>query len=819
MIKIDLAGNWHLSTMGKDIALDARVPGDIYSALYENGKIVDPFFRKQEVKVQWARDCDWLYRREFEVSDDLLRSESVFLNLDSIDTFAHIFINGAPAGDTGNMFRRYRFEVKELLHPGRNTIEVIIDAPGRHGLELAAQQPFSIPGISLNQVPHMNLIRKTQCHSGWDWGICLVPSGIYGDIYLQGVNDSRIEHVYCSQEHCPGQCKLTVTTELFAVRDGVVELDIEINAEQRRIEMELTAGLNIVSEEFIIRNPELWWPAGYGGQHLYKLKVATVDDCREVEIGLRKLELINAADDIGTSMVFRINDVDIFCKGANWIPADAFPQRQTREVFERLLSDAASVNMNMIRVWGGGQYEHDDFYRICDRKGLLVWHDLMFACSLYPSDDAFLDNVKAETAYQIKRLRHHPSIALWCGDNEVIGAVGWYEESRKNRDRYLVNYDRLNRELEKTVAACAGDVAFWPSSPCNGSLDFGDGWHDDGAGDMHYWDVWHGGKSFDAYYSVVPRFCSEFGFQSFPGMNTIRKFAVESDLNVTSPVMEHHQRNDAGNSKIVEMFSRYFRMPEGFDNFVYLSQVQQALAIKTGVEYWRALRPVCMGTIYWQLNDNWPVASWSSIDYFGEWKQLHYHARRFFAPVFVAGLKKQDGGFEIWVVNDLRQPLDACVKLNVMKIMTGEKISCLELKREIKPEAAEKIHVFKPDELPAETEEYFIFMTLNGNSGEQVFSHYNDYFFTEYKRCELPEAEIMIKTGYCDDGLEIELTADKPAFFVTLEMDGICGVFSDNSFTLTPGVPRQIMFYSREKDITEDMEKSLVVRHLRQTYR
>ncbi len=355
-------------------------------------------------------------------------------------------------------------------------------------------------------------------------------------------------------------------------------------------------------------------------------------------------------------MTFIVNGKAIMAKGANWIPLDAMPALHTSDRYRTLLQDAVDANMNMIRVWGGGMYEQDEFYDLCDELGLLVWQDLMFACALYPSAPDFLADVELEVRDQVKRLRDHTSLALWCGDNEVIGAIGWYPESRTNREKYVVNYDRLNRVLQQTVEAEDPTRRFWASSPCNGELDFGDAWHDDNKGDMHFWDVWHSGKSLDAYHSIKPRFCSEFGYQSWPSLPEVKTFAEPSDWNVTSPTFEQHQKNGRGNSIITEMFTRYFRFPSNFEQMLYLSQVQQALAIKTASEFWRSNKPVCRGILYWQLNDCWPVSSWSSIEYSGRWKQLHYHAKRFFAPQMATFIGDEQG-LRLHLVNDEHAPV------------------------------------------------------------------------------------------------------------------------------------------------------------------
>jgi beta-mannosidase len=817
MKKISLSGKWNLECVNRQLKIQADVPGDNYSALMAADIIADPYVKMNEKDVQWVRDCDWSYQRDFQVNQELLDGKSVFLNADCLDTFAEIFINGKKAGTTENMFRRYRFEVKKLLKAGKNTVQIRFNSPVRIAAEEAEKQPFPVQWTGNNQVPHMNLIRKTQCHAGWDWGICMIPSGIYGELYLQRVESCRIEHVYTEQSHSKNQCKVTVITELAAAASGKMALTVEFGEMKQEIPVALKSGLNIVRTVFNISNPSLWWPAGHGEQPLYKLAVTTADECVEKEIGLRKVELINKKDKIGVSMTFRINGVDIFCKGANWIPADGFPQRQTPEVFERLLQDAVAANMNMLRVWGGGEYENDEFYNICDRLGIMLWHDMMFACALYPSTERFIANVRQEAEYQVKRLRSHASIVLWCGDNEVAGAVGWYG-GKDTREKYLLNYAKLNWELGKAVNAADPERIFWPSSPCNGPESYGDGWHDDTQGDMHYWEVWHSGKPIEAYYNVIPRFCSEFGYQSFPEMKTIRQFADESDFNVTSPVMEHHQRNAAGNSKIINMFANYFRIPDGFENFIYLSQVQQALAIKAAVEYWRHLRPVCMGTIYWQLNDNWPVASWSSIDYFGRWKQLHYQAKRFFAPIIISSFQNKSGEVEVWVTNDLPADAECAATLSVMDFAGGV-MKKVELKQKVKAGSAVKIAVYPVGKLIAIPETGFMHMRLDAKSAGQKYSHRNEHFFTQYKRCELAQTQVNTKTRKLPDGrLEITLATNKPVFFLRLEMKEQDGVFSNNSFTLIPGEPESIIFTPARGTKKAASPQMLLIKHLRQSY-
>lgn len=813
MSNMNLASEWTLSSSKPGFApVPARVPGDNYSALLDAGVIPDPYIAMNEDLVQWVRDFDWTWSRDFELDEAFLKQNVIFLNIDSVDTFGAIRINGRTVGHSENMFTRFRANVKEFLKAGTNRIEITIDSALRHAEEEYSKLPVDVPCTGVNSVKHLNLIRKVQCHGGWDWGITLLVSGLYGKIYLQGVQNARIEHVYSEQEHSAGLCKLTVHAELIADHEGTETVGFTFNGETKSVSAELKPGVNTVSVSFEVRNPKLWNPVGYGEQNLYELTVATADEKLEKKIGLRTLALINEDDEVGRSMKFRVNGVDIFCKGADWIPMDAMPQRFTRERYHKILSDTVEANMNMLRVWGGGQYENEDFYELCDELGILIWHDCMFACSHYPSFPHFLGLVREEIEYQVKRLRDHASIALWCGDNEVARAINWYPEER--RKFLTINYDRLNRAIGETVEKCDPTRTFWPSSPCNGPMDYDESTL---KGDMHYWLVWHSGKPFSAYYDVIPRFCSEFGYQSFPSMNSIDIYCAGRQRNVTSPLMEHHQRNSGGNSRIMEMFTRYFRFPTGFEDFIYLSQVQQALAIKTGVEFWRHLKPVCMGTLYWQLNDNWPVASWASIDYYGNWKQLHYAAKRFYSPVVVTCFQNKENNLEIWATSDVQKELKGTLKLSVLDF-DGKAEKVLNFPVELKSLESVKVQEIDVSELAPATDKVFAFLELEVSGGGETYHHYNDHFFTEYKHCDLREAGIEHSIEQRDGVWHLKLSSKFPAFFVFAELRGVPAVFSDNSFTLLPGQPRELTFRTDSPVTREELERILSIRDLRGCY-
>lgn len=446
----------------------------------------------------------------------------------------------------------------------------------------------------------------------------------------------------------------------------------------------------------------------------------------------------------------------------------------------------------------------------------MVWQDFMFSCSTYPATKDFLKSVEEEARHQVKRLRDHACIALWCGNNEDLGALNWYEVSRQNRDRYIVDYDRLTEGvLGRVVDECDPTRRFWPSSPCGGRGDYSDNWHDDSRGDMHYWQVWHSGKSFDAYYDVVPRFCSEFGYQSFPSLETIRSYAPEDQFNVTAPIMEHHQRNPGGNSKITEMFTRYFRMPDGFANFVYLSQVQQGLAIKTAVEHWRHLRPICMGTLYWQLNDLWPVCSWSSLEYGGKWKLLHYMAKRFYAPTIVSAFQTREDTLEVWVTNDRPDTVDTNVSLRLFDFAGNELKRC-DFAEKVAAGSAALQGKFSVAELVDARADVFALFDLQVDD-----EHFrNEHVFTTWKSCELPRAHIEVQVKALEAGkFSLTVSTDAPVFYLTLNAEGIGGEFDDNCFALLPNEEKILVFKAKTNDLTPDiLEKAIQVQHLRSTY-
>jgi beta-mannosidase len=803
---LDLAGTWQLHNKARNITVDYPVPGDVHSALIAAGQIPHPYKGTDEFAVRWVADEEWVATKRFNV--EKIESGEYLIDIDYLDTVADVSVNGVHVLHAENCFRRYQPDVTKALQVGENVVEVVLRSNTKAANEKQAAQPFYIPySVNNNPIPNGNMLRKPQCHFGWDWNLAIVPFGICGSVSLKPLPEFAFHEISISQDHLDdGSVQLVIGVQLLCKKSGAtVKGHFAFDGRVQEFDVTCEQDLEPVHGLFHIENPKLWWPAGQGDQHLYDLEVRCSDQVQMRKIGLRKLELITDPDESGSRFAIKVNDREVFCKGANWIPADALPSNATPEVTRKLLQAAKDANMNMIRVWGGGYYEKDFFYDICDELGLLVWQDFMFSCSLYPSTPEFLGDVRQEAEHQVKRLQHHACLALWCGDNELLGALTWFEESRKNRDRYLVNYDRLNRTLEETVKQTDASAIWWPSSPSPGILDFGDTWHDDTKGDMHFWSVWHEGRDFEHYYDVKPRFCSEFGFQSFPSLRLIKEFSEsEEDLNISSAVMEHHQRNKGGNARIAETMFRNFRFPMDFGNFVYLSQVQHGLAMKMAVEYWRSLKPHCMGTLYWQLNDTWPVASWSGLDHGGSWKLLHYMAREFYAAVLVTARKHEDH-FIVSAVSDL--PSEFALSLEVSAIsMDGVKQSLHKTKVTLGSDGTEITR------LPIVTVGYgrILLLEWTDEKGNNKRSHATP---VPYKHLQLPSPELTHLITSNDDALATTVMTKALALFVSLECD-VAGHFSSNAFDLLQGESTTVTFTPDNPLDLKRASETLLIRNL-----
>jgi beta-mannosidase len=606
----------------------AVVPGCVHRDLWRLHLIPDPFWGANEADVQWIEERDWEYRTRFTVPAELRAQEVLELVADGLDTVATVRLNGREIARTDNMFTGYRWEVKPHLRPGRNELLIRFQSAMEYiRTHRAEHQPREIN----DPIGGCTRLRKQQCQFGWDWGPRLVTAGLWRDLHLEGWTGNRLESVRVAQEHRPdGVVLLRLAPELARPDPAAV------------CRWRLTLGDTVVAEgsgtEIVVKHPQLWWPNGQGSQPLHRLEVEVTHaegasfGHWSRRIGLRTIALDRHADPWGESFQFVVNGRPVFAKGANWIPAHSLVAGLTRADYARDLRSAAAAHMNMIRVWGGGIYESEDFYDLCDELGLLVWQDFMFACTLYPADAAFLESSRAEAAYQVRRLRHRACLALWCGNNEVFGCnADLLAGDAKRRAEYEALFHRV---LPEVATAADGVTPYWPSSPWRGDLDAGFP-AGERRGDTHYWDVWHARKPVKDYENYAFRFASEFGMQSFASTATQAGFCPPGDANVFGPTMTNHQKNRFGNQIILDYVSRQYRFPKDQDALIFLSQLNQAECMRVGVEHYRRHMPRCMGALYWQLNDCWPVASWSSLEFTGRWKALHHAARRFFAPALV----------------------------------------------------------------------------------------------------------------------------------------------------------------------------------------
>lgn len=640
MLMKNMTTDWKMHQVGENSWFPASVPGTVYTDLLENGQMEDPFWKDNENKALALMEKDYEYETVFQC-DELRKSKKVWLRFEGLDTIADVYVNEKHVGNAENMHRIWEYDVTDVLTDGDNTLRVYFHSPLQYIKEAYAKQPTRGSEDAMDGFVH---IRKAHCMFGWDWGAHLPDAGMFRPVYLMGVEEGRIDSVRIHQIHEEGKVSLEFSVlrnpaedlkkEIPCGGDDGFTYNVQVTAPDGTVVTAVDSPKNVE-----IANPQLWWPNGIGKQPLYEVSVTLYKDGKEVDvwtrkIGLRTMTMHLEPDEWGISFAHQVNGKDIFAMGADYIPEDHLLGRVNPGTTRKLLEQCKAANFNAVRVWGGGYYSEDWFYDICDELGLMVWQDFMFACAVYDLTPEFEANIRAEFVDNIKRLRHHASLGLWCGNNEMeqfVSEGNWVSKPSEVRD-YLFMYERVIPEVLKQYDP---DTFYWPASPSSGGS-FDDP-RDPNRGDVHYWDVWHGNKPFSDYRNYFFRYASEFGFQSFPSMKTIETISDDpADWNIFSYIMEKHQRNAGANGKILNYLQQTYRYPTQFPVLLYASQMLQAEAIKYGVEHFRRNRGRCMGAIYWQLNDCWPVASWASIDYWGRWKALHYYAKRFFAPVMVS---------------------------------------------------------------------------------------------------------------------------------------------------------------------------------------
>ncbi len=782
-----LTGTWRFRQVGTDDWLPATVPGGVHTDLLALGRIPDPFVGDNEKKVQWVAEADWEYRTQFSAAPELLQQSHIWLVCDGLDTLATVSLNGGELGQTNNMFRQYRWDVKDLLQAANNELVITFASPVQYITEKQAERP--LPGVS-QAIPGSPYLRKAPCQFGWDWGPQLPPIGIWQDIRLEGASSARLTDVHLRQSHSEGQVTVSAALAFEQWTDEAVTARLRVVAPDGEEMMEETAvSAATTTLNLSIANPHLWWPNGYGEHPLYQVIVSLHQgdmelDRRRYQLGLRTIELRQEADEWGRSFEFIVNGVPIFAKGSNWIPADSFPTRLTDDSLEMLIRGAAETHQNMLRVWGGGFFEEDRFYDLCDRYGILVWQDYIFSCSVYPMDDPdFLENVRIEVEENVRRLRHRASLALWCGNNEMEQGWADWGWTRPDLADMKAAYDRFfHHTLAEWSTTIDPDTPYWPSSPSS-DTPFADP-NGQAQGDAHYWDVWHGRKPFTAYRDQFPRFMSEFGFQALPPLATIRTFAEEADWNMTSYIMERHQKNDSGNSLMVGQMLDTFRLPKDFPSLVYLSMVLQAEGIRYGVEHWRRARDRVAGTLYWQLNDCWPVASWSSLDYYGRWKALHYAARRFYAPVLLS-IEDDPPQQGVYITNDQREAWAGSVRWS-LESLDGTVLTAGEEPVQAAPLATTHIKTFDlNDQVSDENRRELIFIAELWRDSSRVALQ--TAFFAPTKHLLLADPAVQVTYRGEENLLHIELTAQSLARLVELSFDGADVIFSDNYFDLPAG--------------------------------
>ncbi len=654
MEMMKLHSGWELRDAGEQEFIPASVPGSVYQAYLDNGRMEDPYYRDNELKALELMKRDFEYRTVFDVPDEMLKREEIILHFDGIDTVGDIWLNGSHLGFVDNMHRIWEYRVKELLRPAGNELRVELRSPVNYIRELYEKDPLI--SVSTDAMRGASYLRKAHCMYGWDWGPRLPDAGIWRDVTLLGADEARLDNVYVTQDHEEGRVKLNIRAqaEIFGYpglspvggqeSGGVYTLDTVItDPEGNRLEIGNRT-------EAVIDNPRLWWPNGYGDQPLYTVRVElhkdeTLLDVWEKRIGLRTMRVVQEKDQWGTSFCHEVNGVRIFAMGADYIPEDNILPRVTRERTYDLLLQAKNAHFNCVRVWGGGNYPYDAFWDACDELGLIVWQDFMFACAVYDLTEDFERSIRAEFVDNIKRIRHHASLGLWCGNNEmemfVAGDQGEWCLKPSQRSDYIKMYEYI---IPQVLKEHDPQTFYWPASPSSGGCF--DEPNAENRGDVHYWDVWHGNKPITEYRKFFFRYVSEFGFQSFPALKTVETFTRPEDRNIFSYVMEKHQRNSSANGKIMNYMGATFLYPTSFDVTLYASQLLQAEAMRYGVEHFRRNRGRCMGAIIWQLNDCWPVASWAMVDYEGRWKAAQYYAKRFFAPLLLSceeeGILSQD---------------------------------------------------------------------------------------------------------------------------------------------------------------------------------
>ena len=809
---------WQFREAGKTEWYQATVPGCVHTDLLANKLIEDPFYRDNEKKQQWIDKKDWEYQTRFDVNATTIAHENVELVFEGLDTYARVYVNEQLVLNADNMFRTWRVNAKPALKPGANTLRILFRSPINEILPVMAKLDYKLPAPNDQGEKTSPFTRKAAYHYGWDWGPRFVTSGIWQPVSIQAWDHARVDNLQILvKKLSPEAAEVTANVGIEATAAGAATILLE-NLRDKTIagrqQIKLTPGSNHVSFDFTIAKPALWWPNGLGAQPLYSFRARAlvngrVTDEKLTRTGLRTLELRQQRDEGGQSFTFVINGIPVFAKGGNWIPADSFPTRITEDKYRFLIKSVRDSNMNMLRVWGGGIYEDDRFYELCDEMGIMVWQDFMFACSMYPATQEFLDNVRAEAIDNVTRLRNHPSIVLWAGNNEI--ETGWMNWGwRQTLPASLWDdYKKIFLSVLQDVCAKVDPSRpYWPSSPHGGLDDDPDSTR---SGDLHFWRVWHAAEPFTDYEKQTPRFMSEYGFQSFPNIETVKAYTLPADRDIESPIMLAHQRHPRGNQLVREYMLREYAQPKDFESFLYVSQVLQAEGIRIGAEHLRRIMPHNMGSLYWQINDCWPVASWSSIDYFGRWKALQYYARRFYNALLISP-SVQQGYLKLFVVSDRTKPVPAKIRVTLMDF-DGKVLKNFVQDATLAPLTSRSYFDVRVEDLlkGVHTNDSVVYCELIVD-GKVASDH--DYFFAPFKELSFSKPTITSEVRPIRGGFQVKVTADKFAKAVYLSLAEYEGFFSDNFFNLAPGREMTVEFHSRVPLSLAEFQQRLQIRSM-----
>lgn len=821
-----LNGTWQLSAGHRSLeSVDMQIPGTVLSGLLAAGKIKDPFYRTNEDATRALFWKDYVFTRTFDVDEELLAQQHIVLVCEGLDTLAEISINGTFLAKTDNMHRTWKFQAKKLLHPGKNEIQIVFRSVLRFIEDYPYEAHKKINYIPCGSMKGNQLLRKAHSMFGWDWGPQTIDAGIFRDIYLQGYSHARIEDIRIHQQHAKNVSVQTSITLSESVPGQKLCVELSEDGADKPLQTKLckTNADGVAAVDFVIENPKLWWPNDYGDQPLYIVRTTLLDeDGTSLEsitrrIGLRTLTISQEKDEWGNEFAFCVNGVKIFTRGGNYIPDDCLYTRITEKKLDYILESCRRAHFNCVRVWGGGYYPSDAFYDLCDEKGLIVWQDLMYACNVYDVTDAFAENCRQETYDNVCRLRHHASLGLWCGNNEIESAWDHWGDFQKETPYLRADYIRLFEEvLPKAVQEADGETFYWHSSPSSGGCF--DNPDDANRGDTHYWDVWHGQKPFTDYRKYFFRFCSEFGFQSFPCAKTVNSFTLEDDRNIFSRVMESHQKNDAANGKMLYYLSENLRYPKDLTHLLYASQVLQGMAIKYGVDHWRRNRGRCMGTLYWQINDDWPAPSWSSIDYFGRWKALHYMAQKFYAPHAVS-MTLEDHRCHVYFSNESFETTEYSLTLSI-RDLSGNVLETYETKGNSPAFSAIETAVVDICSWEDQKDDVFLEAVIH-TKDQKVLKDVET--LVPYKYLNLKNPVISTEAKETNDAFILHISSDCFAPFVALDFDDADVIFSDNFFHLTDKTVQDIIV--KKEDIlqghfenAEDFRKRLQILSLGTSY-